>query len=44
MKRYQDVVGQEVTLTIEIEGIRDDGAVRQNDAKPQEKKDDAGKE
>ena len=44
MKRYQDVVGQDVALTIEIEGIKDDGAARQSDAKPDEKKDDAGKE
>jgi polyisoprenoid-binding protein YceI len=39
MKRFQDVVGQEVELTLVIEGIRDDGA-----AKPDEKKNDAGKE
>ena len=43
MKRFQDVVGQEVDLTLVIEGIRDDGAAKQN-AKPDEKKDDAGKE
>ncbi|HET7924293.1 MAG TPA: YceI family protein [Rhodanobacteraceae bacterium] len=44
MKRFQDVVGQDVALTIEIEGIKDDGAAKQNEAKPAEKKDDAGKE
>jgi polyisoprenoid-binding protein YceI len=44
MKRFQDVVGQEVALTIEIEGIRDDGAGKPNGNPPQEKKDDAGQE
>lgn len=44
MKRFQDVVGQDIELTLVIEGIKDDGAVKQSDAKPDEKKDDAGKE
>jgi polyisoprenoid-binding protein YceI len=44
MKRFQDVVGHDVALTIEIEGIRDDGAAKRSDAKPDEKTDDAGKE
>ena len=44
MKRFQDVVGQDVELTLVIEGIKDDGAAKQSDAKPDEKKDDAGKE
>jgi len=44
MKRFQDVVGHDVALTIEIEGIRDDGAAKRNDAPPDEKKGDAGKE
>ena len=44
MKRYQDVVGQDVELRIEIEGIKDDGAAKQSDAKPDEKNNDAGKE
>lgn len=44
MKRFQDVVGQEVALTLVIEGIKDDGAAKQSDARPDEKKDDAGKE
>lgn len=44
MKRFQDVVGQDVELTLVIEGIKDDGAAKQNGAKPDEKKDDAGKE
>ena len=43
MKRFQDVVGQDVELTLVIEGIKDDGAAKQN-ARPDEKKDDAGKE
>lgn len=43
MKRFQDVVGQDVELTFVVEGIRDDGAAKQA-AKPDEKKDDAGKE
>ena len=44
MKRFQDVVGQDIELTLVIEGIKDDGAAKQNDARPDEKKDDAGKE
>jgi|KBSMisStandDraft_5_1062788.scaffolds.fasta_scaffold351067_2 polyisoprenoid-binding protein YceI len=44
MKRFQDVVGQDIELTLVIEGIKDDGAARQGDAKPDEKKADAGKE
>jgi polyisoprenoid-binding protein YceI len=44
MKRFQDVVGQDVELTLVIEGIKDDGAAKQTGAKPDEKKDDAGKE
>jgi polyisoprenoid-binding protein YceI len=44
MKRFQDVVGQDVELTLVVEGIRDDGAAKQGDAKPDEKKNDAGKE
>jgi polyisoprenoid-binding protein YceI len=44
MKRFQDVVGQDVELTIEIEGIRDGDAAKQDETKPPEKKDDAGKE
>jgi polyisoprenoid-binding protein YceI len=44
MKRYQDVVGQDVELRLEIEGIKDDGAAKQSDAKPDEKNNDAGKE
>jgi polyisoprenoid-binding protein YceI len=39
MKRFQDVVGQDIELTLVIEGIKDDGAAKQS-----EKKDDAGKE
>jgi polyisoprenoid-binding protein YceI len=44
MKRYQDVVGQDIELTIEIEGIRDDSAAKQSAPNPEEKKGDAGKE
>lgn len=44
MKRFQDVVGQDIELTLVIEGIKDDGAAKPSDAKPDEKKDDAGKE
>ena len=44
MKRFQDVVGQDIELTLVIEGIKDDGAAKQSDAKPDQKKDDAGKE
>jgi len=44
MKRFQDVVGQDVELTLVVEGIRDDGAAKQGDAKPDEKKNDADKE
>jgi len=44
MKRFQDVVGQDIELTLVIEGIKDDGAAKPGDAKPDEKKDDAGKE
>lgn len=43
MKRFQDVVGQDVELNLVVEGIKDDGAAKQS-AKPDEKKDDAGKE
>jgi polyisoprenoid-binding protein YceI len=39
MKRFQDVVGQDIELTLVIEGIKDDGAAKQSG-----KKDDAGKE
>jgi polyisoprenoid-binding protein YceI len=42
MKRFQDVVGLDVELTFVVEGIRDNGAAKQADAKPPEKKDDAG--
>jgi len=42
MKRFQDVVGRDVELTLVIEGIRDDGAAKRSDTKPDEKKDDAG--
>ena len=44
MKRFQDVVGQDIELTLVVEGIRDDGAAKQGDARPDEKKNDAGKE
>ncbi len=44
MKRFQDVVGQDVELTLVIEGIRDDGAAKAGEQKPEEKRDDAGKE
>jgi hypothetical protein len=43
MQRFQDVVGHEVELRIEIEGIRDGGAAK-DAAKPEENKADAGKE
>ena len=42
MKRFQDVVGHDVELRIEIEGIRDSGAAKDAGAKPEEKTDDAG--
>jgi polyisoprenoid-binding protein YceI len=44
IKRYPDVVGENIELHFEIEGIRDAGAAKQDEPKPQEKKDDAGKE
>lgn len=44
MKRFQDVVGQDVELTIEVEGIKDDGAAKTAEQKPAEAKGDAGKE
>jgi polyisoprenoid-binding protein YceI len=44
MKRFQGVVGQDVELTLVIEGIKDDGAAKRSDTKPDEKNGDAGKE
>lgn len=44
MKRFQEVVGLDIDLMFEIEGIRDADAAKQPDTKPDEKKSDAGKE
>lgn len=42
MKRFADVVGHDVALTIEIEGIRDDGAAKERAPASEEKSNDAG--
>lgn len=44
MKRFQEVVGLDIDLMFEIEGIRDADAAKQPDTQPDEKKNDAGKE